>query len=114
MKLSELIEELEDIQSQFGEDVDPSVNIAYQPNWPLTESVGAVASSGDEDEDEDEFAQQLMEEEGISFSEAKEEAREYIHGENKKDKEPTIYIAPSGYGGNEYLPGEICRKLGWA
>lgn len=42
MRLSELIEELEELAAEFGDD-DPEVRFAYQPTYPLQDEVGGVA-----------------------------------------------------------------------
>lgn len=42
MRLSELLELLEDIQDSFP-DEDPEVRLAVQPQWPFENSVHSVA-----------------------------------------------------------------------
>ena len=42
MKLSELRQELEWLAEQAGEDNDPEVLLAEQPNWPFEYSVAGV------------------------------------------------------------------------
>ena len=41
MTLSELIDQLSDLQQEY-EDRDPTVMIAYQPNWPLQAAISSV------------------------------------------------------------------------
>jgi len=54
MTLSELIEHLEMLREEIGEEVDPPVRIAYQPSWPLRASVSNVCVIERDDDDPDE------------------------------------------------------------
>ena len=42
MTLGELIERLEEIRDDLGEDLE--VRMAYQPNYPLTATLGAITT----------------------------------------------------------------------
>jgi hypothetical protein len=54
MKLSQLIERLEDLRDEFGDDADPEVVCAYQPNYPLSGTIlGAVRLEEPDDEESD-------------------------------------------------------------
>lgn len=49
MRLSELIERLEELRDEFGDGLDPEVVCAYQPSWPLTGVLlGATTLQDDE------------------------------------------------------------------
>lgn len=58
MRISELIEQLEDLRQDLGDDVE--VRLAFQPSWPFEHSIGDIAATeavreGDTlDEDDDE------------------------------------------------------------
>ena len=41
MTLSELIDQLTDLQQEY-EDRDPTVMIAYQPNWPIEVAIANI------------------------------------------------------------------------
>lgn len=49
MKLSELIERLQDVQEQIGDEIDPEVTAAYQPHYPLAGEIDGVACLGEDD-----------------------------------------------------------------
>jgi len=57
LKLSELIERLEEIRDERGDDADPEVYLAHQPHYPLAFTISGVTDEEDSDEgDEDEEA----------------------------------------------------------
>jgi hypothetical protein len=58
MKLSELVERLEELRDDFGDDADPEVVAAYQPNYPLSGTIlGAVKLEEDDDEESDDIGE---------------------------------------------------------
>lgn len=87
MKLRELIEQLQKMESEHGGDVD--VRLAHQPSWPFEYSISEVEAGvpGYDDEDEDE------------------------ESPAKDDRETVIYIGEGRQLG--YLPGSAARALGW-
>lgn len=89
MTLGDLIERLQDLAEEHGEDLE--VRLAHQPNWPLEYSIGEVTTTEavrDGDLDEDGEAAQ------------------------PEDAQPAIvYIGEGQQLG--YLSGDASRALGW-
>jgi hypothetical protein len=51
MTLQELIDELQDLAHDLGEDTE--VRLAVQPNWPLAHEIACVGPAMDEEGDDD-------------------------------------------------------------
>ena len=92
MTLSELRQELDWMQEQAGEDNDPEVRFAGQPNWPFEYSVASVIMV---DPTEPGWGEE--------------------EGEEKLDFETTgkevVYLVEGSQLG--YLPGNVKDECGW-
>ena len=97
MTLSELIEQLEDLQTGLGDDVDPEVRLAHQPRWAFEYEISGEVLVGKSPE---------RTEPPVGFSEDK--AVEVEDG----DQDGTIsYIGEGTQLG--YLSGVASKELGW-
>jgi hypothetical protein len=87
LTIRELIDELEDLAEEHGDETD--VRLAQQPSWPFEYSIGKVEAVlvGGDDEEEDEAS-------------VPDDLRAGV-----------IYIAEGRQLG--YLPGPAARDLGW-
>lgn len=110
MKLSELIDELENIQS-LDPDSDPEVMFAYQPSWPMQEPVSTVVHTGAQ-ELVNLMAEEIADEEGVSYIDALKRAQEEMGAMDEEEKRGEVYLANSD-GGSGYLTGTARRVLGW-
>lgn len=89
MRLSELIEQLEDLATQHGEEIE--VRIAHQPSYPFEYSIGnVVAVDKDAPEDDDDEEAQVNAPLEETF---------------------VVYIGEGEQLG--YLPGVVSKELGW-
>lgn len=59
MRLSELIEALQDMQEDWPDD-DPEVLMAIQPNWPLAKTFGGAVLVEDEPREEGEKGEPIV------------------------------------------------------
>jgi len=91
MRIAELIEQLEDLRQDLGDDVE--VRLAFQPSWPFEHSIGEIVASDpadvDEDEDEDDTTRAARDDDHV----------------------PVVYIGEGRQLG--YLDTAGARALGW-
>lgn len=102
MTLSELIDQLQNLQFELGENVDPVVRVAYQQSWPLEGSVANVTLLPSTDVDRDAFAeaQELVargDEEADGFAEAQALLED-------NPEELWLAVGDRSYGGSGYAP----------
>ena len=92
MKLSELMQELEYMQERAGEDNDPEVRFAGQPNWPFEYSVASVIMVDPTAPDTDEDEETMM---------------DYHQSPDSN----VVYLVEGSQLG--YLPGNVKDECGW-
>lgn len=103
MTIQELIEQLEDLREQVGEDAE--VRYASQPSWPFENSIrDAYALTKDERRY---MAEEAMREEGMDEGEIKEN----IDEDELDEAEDVVYLEEGRQIG--YLPEEAKQLLGW-
>ena len=103
MTVQELIETLEDIKEQVGENAQ--VLYASQPAWPFENSIYGVHALTKETRKE--MAIEAMREEGMDEDDIKENLDE----EELEQEEDVVYLEEGGQIG--YLPGEAKDLIGW-
>lgn len=103
MTVGELIETLEDMKDQVGENAE--VRFASQPSWPFEYSIrDAYALTKDERRY---MAEEALREEGMDEDAIKENLDE----DELEQEEDVVYLEEGGQIG--YLPGEAKQLLGW-
>jgi hypothetical protein len=91
MTIRELIDQLEDLAEEHGDDVE--VRLAHQPSWPFEYSIDDVVAVCADDDDE---------------AEAEDYPGQRVDGSSTL---PVVYIAEKSQLG--YLPGIAADALGW-
>lgn len=111
MKLSELMQELRELETQFEHaGIDPEVRGAYQPSWPFETRIGPVVSSEDLD-DSEEVAREI----GRMTPEERSEYEAMLEEEGTEDREPVVWIACGSQLG--YLAEDVkaaMQQQGWS
>lgn len=87
MNIRELIEQLEELATEHGDECD--VRLAWQPSYPLEAEIGRI--------------------EAVNLTEEIEDAAE--RAEAEVEAMPIVYIGQGS--GNGYLPGAAASQLGW-
>jgi hypothetical protein len=111
MTLQELINRLQDMQSELGPNDDPDVRFAQQPNWPFEYSISdLILVQQPELMTRDQF--DALSEEEQEAAEERADSGELVYLEDNQEA-PTavIYLAEGAQLG--YLPGNVSRELGW-
>ena len=103
MTVQELIETLEDIKEQVGENAQ--VLYASQPAWPFENSIYGVHALTKETRKE--MAIEAMREEGMDEDDIKENLDE----DELEQEEDVVYLEEGSQIG--YLPGEAKELIGW-
>lgn len=109
--LQQLIDVLQDLQSELGPNEDPVVKIAQQPSWPFEYSIGDVVMTDAVNvmtraefdalsEDEQEAANERADNDELVFIDEGEELPERC-----------VFIGEGSQLG--YLSGGVSRQLGW-
>jgi hypothetical protein len=104
MNIAQLIETLEDIKEQVGENTE--VRFASQPNWPFEYSIRDVHPLTKEERRD--RAEEELRDQGMG----QEEINEYM-ADNQEglDGEDVVYLEEGSQLG--YLPDEAREILGW-
>lgn len=103
MTIGELIEQLEDIKEQVGENVE--CRFASQPSYPFEYSIRDAYALTKETRRE--MAIEAMREEGMDEDEIKENLDE----DELEQEEDVVYLEEGSQIG--YLPGEAKDLIGW-
>ena len=101
--LGNLIEELQMIADNWGEDVE--VRLAMQPSWPFEYSIASVIEIKETDDyDDDDYS---------PFDKRDDETdEEYFERIEELENAPTVvYLSEGRQIG--YLPGNVKNELGW-
>ena len=106
MNISELIEQLQDIASEHGDNIE--VRLAQQPQWAFEYSMGqpVVVDLSDGDKDE---AREMLRNDDLSDVE-RAEAQAVIDRDDENDAKIVYFPQGSQLG---YLPGCASNALGW-
>jgi len=106
MKIRNLIEQLEGIARQHGDDVD--IRLAIKPNWPspIEHSIERVVCIDPETVKEN-FINELIKEGGMTFAEATEAYGNVL----LQTEEPIVYIAEDR--AIRYLDSVTRGAIGW-
>jgi hypothetical protein len=109
MTLRRLIEALEDLAAEHGDNAE--VRLAFQPSWPFEHSIGEIAANADEDADDE---PDDMDDDAGPEDDDEPEHEDYpgqrVVGP-ETGKPAVIYIGEGAQIG--YLPGNASRALGW-
>ena len=104
MTLSELIDQLQNLQFELGENVDPVVRVAYQQSWPLRASLANVRLLPPDD------APDEMDEAIALVSAGDEEADGFAEAQAMlEDNPPVLWFAA----GDCYDTSPYASKLAW-
>lgn len=114
MNIIELMEKLEDVRRDYGDDV--TIRIAMQPHWPFEYSVGTVEINDPSQlleavEDEDGWHVIAPDGAEVAGPLTREEAFGKIDG-TTIEGERVLYISEGSQIG--YLPGDARMVLGWS
>jgi hypothetical protein len=115
MKLSELLDTLAEAQAEAGEENDPEVRLAFQPNWPFQYEVGDVRAVDLGAPDPEGLPEcESCEGEGCETCEGTGHALD----NGNHVEEFVIFLAEGGqhYDAHydaPYLPGVAATELGW-
>lgn len=108
MTLSELIAHLQEMQEEIGADgIDPVIKIAYQPGWPLEESVSQVEMNDPMEAFYEEYGHQPP-----AGDDSPEQDHYQLQKEAAQQQERFIFFA-GGFGGG-YLTEGMATQLGWS
>lgn len=105
MTLSELIDQLTDLQQEY-EDRDPTVMIAYQPNWPLQSAISSVTILDP--------VKVFMDECGSAPDHYDDDPTWQEAYDDAQTAGKTVYIAEGRGDNNGYLYTGVAELLGWS
>lgn len=106
MTLAQLIQTLEELAAEHGEDIE--VRLAQQPRWAMQYHVGSIAVADTADR-EGLTEAKLVLDNPESDEDEKLVAGAFIASQEKEGK--ILYIGEGTYDG--YLSGEAATELGW-